>query len=349
MKIVFLASDPRGTGGIQRFNGALLAALRENGAETETVYREKFSSPFAFAWSALRTVFRVRPDAVWCGHINFAFLGWLASKFGFRYAVFTHGIETWNLSARQKKYLRRAALVIAVSNFTAERLIRQVPALQKNIFILPNTVDGQEFYPMDKSEAKKGAGVAGQKVILTVARLDARERYKGYDRVLEALPDIIKAMPEAMYVLAGEGSDAGRIRAKAAALGVAGALRMPGRVKRENLRELYNAADVFVMPSTGEGFGIVFLEALACGTPVIAGNKDGSVDALLGGELGLLVDPDDNAAIAAAILTVLQKRLPAGLADASLLRERMLKSFGRETFNVKVSLLQKMFSGEKHA
>ncbi len=347
MKILFLASDPQRTGGIQRFNADLAAAARKAGAEIEMLIREKFSAPGYFA-AACRTAFRGKPDFIWCGHVNFAPVGWFLSWFGFRYAVFTHGIEAWHLSRFPKMMLRRAAAVSAVSNFTAGRLEAQCPWLRGRVFILPDTVDGAEFVIQDKEAAKAKFGWSGKKIILTVARLDARERYKGYDRILKILPELVRDMPEARYVLAGDGSDLPRIKEEAAKLGMESYLILPGRLDKENLAAAYNAADVFAMPSTGEGFGIVFLEALACGVPVVAGNKDGSSDALQNGKLGVLIDPEDSAALAASIRLCLQKRLPPQLADPRAVRERALQAFGADAFERRTALLlQTLASGIK--
>jgi glycosyltransferase involved in cell wall biosynthesis len=90
------------------------------------------------------------------------------------------------------------------------------------------------------------------------------------------------------------------------------------------------------MPSKGEGFGIVFLEALACGKPVIAGNKDGSRDALLDGELGILVDPDNIDEIAETIVKVLKKDVPEKLLDGKYLRKRVLEVYGFDKFKERV-------------
>jgi glycosyltransferase involved in cell wall biosynthesis len=94
----------------------------------------------------------------------------------------------------------------------------------------------------------------------------------------------------------------------------------------------YRMCDVFAMPSKGEGFGIVFLEALACGRPVIAGNCDGSRDAVLDGELGFLVDPDSPEAVAAALMDVLDESVPGPRKNSDYLRQKTIEAFGKERF-----------------
>ena len=123
--------------------------------------------------------------------------------------------------------------------------------------------------------------------------MDARERYKGHDRVIQALPQLVAAGHDVIYVVVGEGDDVGRLEALAVETGVADRVRFVGAVNRETLVDVYRAADLFVMPSTGEGFGIAFLEAMACGTPAVGLAIAGANDALADGELGAAVAESD--------------------------------------------------------
>ena len=126
-------------------------------------------------------------------------------------------------------------------------------------------------------------------MLLTVGRMDARERYKGHDRVIEALPQLVAAGHDVIYVVVGEGDDVDRLKVSAVEAGVADRVRFIGAVGRETLVDAYRMADLFVMPSTGEGFGIAFLEAMACGTPALGLAIAGAADALADGELGTVV------------------------------------------------------------
>jgi len=150
-------------------------------------------------------------------------------------------------------------------------------------------------------------------VLLTVGRLDAAERSKGFDEVLE----VMRELPEdVVYVIAGGGNDFERLQKKAVDLGVASRVHFTGLFDEREKPDLYNLADVYVMPSRGEGFGFVFLEAMACGVPVIGSKIDGGREALRNGELGLLVDPTNSAEIRDAILTQLgrgKREIPEGL------------------------------------
>jgi glycosyltransferase involved in cell wall biosynthesis len=172
-----------------------------------------------------------------------------------------------------------------------------------------------------------------QPVLLTVGRLEPSEQYKGYDQILRALPAIRRAVPDVRYVIAGRGPDRPRIEALIRELKLEGSVTLAGFVANQELCDFYNLCDVFAMPSKGEGFGIVFLEALACGKPVLAGNKDGSVDALLGGEIGVLIDPDNVAEIADALISMLTRQHPLTILQHSdRLRARVIEAYGYDRF-----------------
>jgi phosphatidylinositol alpha-1,6-mannosyltransferase len=145
----------------------------------------------------------------------------------------------------------------------------------------------------------------GKRVLLTVGRLAAEERYKGFDEILE----ILEHLPEdVVYIIAGGGNDFPRLQRKAVDCGVANRVVFTGLFPEEEKPDLYALADVYVMPSRGEGFGYVFLEALASGVPVIGSKLDGGREALLNGALGLLVDSSNPAEIEQAIREALEKR-----------------------------------------
>jgi glycosyltransferase involved in cell wall biosynthesis len=173
----------------------------------------------------------------------------------------------------------------------------------------------------------------GQPVLLTVARLAGPDRHKGYDVVLEALPAIRARVPGLQYVLVGEGTDRARIESRVRELGVERWVTLVGSVPDAELPDYYNLCSAFAMPSKREGFGIVYLEAMACGKPVLAGDRDGARDALLDGEIGVLVDPDDVEAFGAAAVEVLGgTHRNRSIYDPVGLRRRVIESFGPERF-----------------
>jgi phosphatidyl-myo-inositol dimannoside synthase len=177
-------------------------------------------------------------------------------------------------------------------------------------------------------------GLKAQKVLLSVGRLDARERYKGQDRVIRLLPALRERLGDVVYLIAGDGDDRPRLEALSRDCGVAEHVCFLGQVSDADLPDLYRAADLFVLPSTGEGFGIVFLEAMASGTPALGLAVMGAVDALADGELG---DAVDEAGLFEAVVRRLQlpRRDPAALAAAvgtrfgrAAFRERATQMFG---------------------
>src|SRR5205085_3283125 len=119
------------------------------------------------------------------------------------------------------------------------------------------------------------------------------------------LPLLSRDIPNIAYLIVGDGSDRLRLEQKARQLGVAERVIFAGHISEEEKPDHYRLADAYVMPSSGEGFGIVYLEALACGIPVIGSKIDGSRDALRDGRLGILVNPKDSDELRAAILQAL--------------------------------------------
>jgi phosphatidylinositol alpha-1,6-mannosyltransferase len=146
------------------------------------------------------------------------------------------------------------------------------------------------------------------KVILTMGRLASAERYKGFDQVIELMRSLLRRFPNLKYLIIGEGDDRSRLEAKAEALGVSANVIFAGHISEAEKVAHYNLADVYVMPSTGEGFGIVLIEAAACGVPVVGSRVDGSREALLNGRLGRLVDPGNSHELFEAIKAVLELR-----------------------------------------
>ena len=209
----------------------------------------------------------------------------------------------------------------------------------ERIVVLPNTYDAERFNPRAApADLKLRYGIgADEQVILTVARLDPSESYKGYDRILQAMPAIHKACGKVRYLISGKGGDRERLETMARELRVEDAVTFAGFVPDEELADHYRLADVFAMPSTGEGFGIVFLEAMGCGTPVLGGNRDGSVDALDNGRLGLLVDPSSVDEIGKGLIELLKKQGPDLWFDQGRLSDAVKSTYGREAFRRRVS------------
>jgi phosphatidylinositol alpha-1,6-mannosyltransferase len=298
------------------------------------------SRKLAFACQLIWLAVTRRPSLIICTHPNYAPVALLAKRMlGVRYVVVGHGIDIHQgLSALRTHALRNADAVWAVSRWTCERALKLGVALDRTR-ILSNTVDSQRFNvgAPDAGLRARHAIASGTRVLLTVARLDPAERYKGYDAVLRALPALQDSVGPILYLIVGTGGDRARAERMAHDLDVSESVRFCGFVEDAQLPEYYLLADAFVMPSRGEGFGIVFLEAMACGTPVLGGNCDGSVDALADGALGVLVDPGDDTAVAAGIQQLLEGRGPSIWFQRQALREACLAIHGRAMFSGRVA------------
>ncbi len=264
-----------------------------------------------YAAAALTAALSRRPRLVISGLAGFAPLALAARALGgARLWTLTYGQEVFEGGSRiERQGLERSDLVSAISRFTRDRLLTWCPLPEGRLRLLPCAVDLERFRPgppPDDLAARYGSGE--RPILLTVGRLHPRERYKGHDRLIRLLPGLIDRLGPVLYLIAGDGDDRPRLEDLARAAGVGGAVAFAGHVPDGELAGYYRLADLFAMPSTGEGFGIVFLEAMACGCPVLAGDRDGSADALAGGELGTLVDPLDDDALLAALVTALARR-----------------------------------------
>jgi glycosyltransferase involved in cell wall biosynthesis len=226
-----------------------------------------------------------------------------------------YGIEAWKplRDPISNRLLRGVRGAVSISDVTRERFAGW-SHYDGPSPLLPNSIRAEWYGIRPKNPALVSRyHLEGKRVLMTLGRVVAAERYKGFDEVLEVLPDLDA---DVSYVIAGGGNDVPRLQRKAARLGVTDRVVFTGLFPDEEKADLYNLADVYVMPSRGEGFGFVFLEALACGVPVIASRLDGGREAVREGALGQLVDPTNPAEIRLAILDALaagEKRIPEGL------------------------------------
>ena len=295
------------------------------------------SRTLAFAAQIIRYGIWQKPCLIIASHLNFTVAAyWLKRLIGIPYWTNAYGLEAWDIKQPIiQKALQHADRILSISGYTRDRLLKEQNIDPSKISLLPCTFDASNFkiapkpvYLLEKYHLKPE-----QPVILTVSRLATVERYKGYDQILEALPQIRQAIPDVHYIIAGKGDDRTRIERLIAQLELQDYVTLAGFVPDEELCDYYNLCDLFAMPSKREGFGIVYLEALACGKPTLGGNQDGAIDALCHGELGALVDPDDVKAIAQTIIQILQKTYPNPiLYDPDVLRQRVIDVYGFERF-----------------
>lgn len=249
---------------------------------------------------------------VFTSHVNLSPLAlWMKMVSGpVRYWVMVHGMEVWEpLPLARRSALRRAGGVLAVSRDTAEKTARVQGVPREKVSVLCPALD-----PLQAAAGPiEWPAPPRSRALLTVARLLAGEPGKGVDLVIRTMPGLLNSFPDLYYVVVGDGDGRPALERLAAECGVSGRVLFPGS-RQGSLRGYYEAADVFVMPSQQEGFGIVFLEAMAAGRPVVGAACGGATEAITDGETGFLVNYGDVAA--------LESRLAALLSDDRL-RQRM--------------------------
>jgi phosphatidylinositol alpha-1,6-mannosyltransferase len=227
----------------------------------------------------------------------------------------THGHEVWwskvfPFTLAMKSISRQVNTLTYLGEFTRNAISKSVTkvAAQSMVKIAPG-IDTDHFSPQDARELRNQLGLTEKKVIVSVGRLVHR---KGQDVLIEAMPAIIKDVPEAHILMIGEGPYRSYLENRVKALGIQGRVTFIGRIQYADLPRYICVGDLFVMPSRSrlaglevEGLGIVYLEASACGLPVIAGDSGGAPDAVLEGETGLVVDGTQKTEVAAAVIELL--------------------------------------------
>ncbi len=320
------------TGGIQLFNRSVHLALQQAAQPGDillhwSLYDQSSDLPEAYQhaapqvqfkgfggnrWAFVKALWRKVSacDVVLWGHINLARFSLLPGLQAKKWMLFCHGIEVWQLKGFLKQSVAgQMDKLLCVSRYTMDELrMQRVPA--DRLILFPNCLH-PFFSGMPLAQAaqwkQRWRIDANGCYLLTLARLEHTEKQKGYDAIIKALPGLVAQYPDIQYILAGKWDDAEyhRIRQLAEAYGVNDRLLMPGFVPDEWLPALYNLARVFAMPSSKEGFGIVFLEAGWWGCRIVAADAGGAPEALLQGRLGVLVPPDN----AEALLHALQQQL----------------------------------------
>jgi glycosyltransferase involved in cell wall biosynthesis len=239
------------------------------------------------------------------GHINFSPLTLLMP--GPHSDLFVYGIDVWKtLPLLQKLGVRRVRRLLSISAFTADRMaaLNRIP--RDRFTIVPLTLD-----PVYAERAARPAhsrpqlGLPPGPMLLSVSRLSTFDGYKNVDRLIHALPAVFQRLPHAFSVIIGDGDDRPRLQSICRSLGIASRVFFPGRVSDELLPAYYHNSDLFVLPSTKEGFGIVFLEAMYYAKPCLGANWGGVPEVVKHNETGILVDSPTSPSLQAAILQLL--------------------------------------------
>ncbi|MCB0174724.1 MAG: glycosyltransferase family 4 protein [Anaerolineae bacterium] len=243
--------------------------------------RQKFVS------KALRQTLSKRPVAILVGHVNFSPIGWVLSRLiNIPMVTFIYGIDSWQpLPSMRRLALQRSDQIISISRFTAHKTAENNHISQQKLRILPNCLDPK--FEINPPAIKR----SNNSSILTVARISQAEQYKGHDYVIQALPALLSQYPDLTYDIVGDGDGRASLEWLAGQMGVSHAVRFHGIVSDEALQQRYAEASLFIMPSRAEGFGFVFLEAMAQGIPAIGGNMDATPEVIANQKTGFIINP----------------------------------------------------------
>jgi phosphatidylinositol alpha-1,6-mannosyltransferase len=337
--VVFTLQTFSTTGGIQKMTRTLAHSLNvlsdRNGWDFEviSVYdamkdlmpqylsAERFKG---FNGSRIRFMLNVlfsknKPDVVILSHINLAIVGLIYGilKPKCKIWLIGHGIEVWRpLTWVQRLCIKYCDRIVCVSNFTRQQMISRHNCDPAKCIVLNNAIDPFMKLPtmFKKPERliKKYRIAPESRVIFTLTRLASTEQYKGHDQVIKVVSRLRTKFPGIKYILAGQYDHKEEIRIQRliSEYKVDEEVILTGFIDEAELSDYFLLADLFVLPSKKEGFGIVFIEARACGLPVICGNVDGSIDAIRDGELGRAVNPEGLAELEEAITEYFETPLP---------------------------------------
>lgn len=342
-------------GGIQKFNSNVIRSLSQMGLEDghaiqllslhdlpshippELVVKFKSAYGNKFRFILLAIMYLFLSNQVFVGHVNLVHpLAWINHLlFKKKINVFIHGVEVWKLlNSNTRRGLKYCHKLLSVSDFTAKKTSSIQQIAMEKFLIFPNVLDAEHKFEIANAKPdfliQKYGLNQDSLILLTIARLSHTELNKGYDKVLEALPSILLQFPNLKYLLAGKADNVERDRLNQLVerLGIGASVIFTGFIPDQELVAHYQLCDLFILPSSKEGFGIVFIEATACGKPVIAGDKDGAVEALLHGQLGCIINPENLEEIKQSIISYFLHQWPAELTNSERLRMLTLQHFG---------------------
>jgi phosphatidylinositol alpha-1,6-mannosyltransferase len=264
--------------------------------DREFVFTGAARRKVGFVATALKTT-RRRPKLVLAAHPNLApivrGMNLLAPRM--KSIVCTHGVEVWEpLSRSRRKALQRATLVLAPSRATADFVISLQGVSPDRVRVLPWALDPDfETRLLGIGPTRLPADFPQGRVILTVGRWLALERYKGMDTLIQSLPRLLLRWPDVQLAIVGSGDDRDWLENIAKVSGVRRHVHFLSGISYAELSSCYAAAEVFALPSRGEGFGFVYLEAMARGKPVIGGAHGGAPEVIRDGVTGYLVSHGD--------------------------------------------------------
>lgn len=348
-KILYLTPGCFDKGGISRYNRYQIRALRElEGSSSikalsllgkhEGDFEDDFkvdwhgwgaslSSKLVFTFQMLKLLVLWKPDIIWLGHVNLTELLVRFKLYGkFQSVLNVYGLEVWSgLRPRVEEGFRKVDHVISDCHFTA-RFVEETGIRPKNsVKVIWDCVDLEKFRPysiQEQQEFYKNYQLPDptkRPWILTLGRLSYTAAHKGYERLLEVYSNLAKLYPDVVLVFAGKGDMVDFLKSEAERLNIADQVFFSGMVHEADMAKFYSAASIFSLVSDrgvgrGEGIPLTPLEAMACGTPIIVGNQDGSQEAIFENTNGACIDSLD--------LKMHAERLSELLADKELLNQK---------------------------
>jgi phosphatidyl-myo-inositol dimannoside synthase len=359
VKILLLLTSVFGlTGGVHTFNRALIKATDDLASDFgldltvfslldgevpfqsaadymssgRTLYRGFKGNKTEFAAAALLAGWRA--NRVVFGHVNFSSLACGMPRP--IKSLVVHGIDVWRpLPALQKLGISQMREILSVSEYTQEAFVHfnGMPPVQFRL--LPNTLDPFYSRIADGIRPSRELGLPRGHMMLAVTRLLSTEDYKRIDLVIKAMPAIARHVPDAFCVVVGHGGDRPRLEKLAQDTGVAGRVIFTGFVADELVPSYYDACDLFVLPSTKEGFGIVFLEAMYHAKACVGAIAGGIPEVVKNGETGLLAQPSSVESFVQCVVSLLgngQERDAMGQRG----KERLEREFSYEKFRARL-------------
>lgn len=336
-----LAPAVHGADGISAVTRAVASSLVQAGIETrilalaDAARYDLVDSPLSvpvmsaggsrarFLLGGLAAALRRRPEIVIATHLRLLAAAGPLIAARVPVTVVLQGVECWKrLAVPDRVLLGRACRLLAISRWTRDRFLAANPRFAgRPVSLCPLGIDVSAPIPVDPS-------VPGR--VLVVGRLWAEERYKGHDLLIDVWQDVRRAVPHAHLVIVGDGDDRARLEARTREAGLAQAIRFTGVLPHAELQRAFVQAQLFAMPSDGEGFGLVYLEAMRAARPCLAA-RGAAEEIVIDGVTGRIVPPRDRAALAAALVELLSdpdRCTAMGLAG----RERVENEFSSARF-----------------
>jgi len=350
-KVLVLMTDSyAGFGGIAQYNRDVLNSLIscDSISEIKSIVRLSHQTEvnipkklieycvfnkFFYICRTLKEVIKNRPDIILCGHIHLMPLAVAAGMLRSVPVIMEiYGIDAWYDKGWLNRFLiKKVSHVISISRFTKKRFLAWSLFDEEKVTIITNAINLDQYVMSEKKPDYliERYSLLNKRVLLTLGRLSTQERYKGHDRIIYLIPKLIQVYSDFIYIIAGDGDDLMRLKGLIKKLNVENFVRFAGRIDEKEMLDHYSVADAFAMPSTGEGFGFVFLEAAACGLPILGGGTDGSADALLDGKLGLMIDPNNKKELLNGLIVLLKK-------PTKSVQRELLKKFSVDYFRIEI-------------